>query len=319
MSIKGKKLVLYTFPPVPDSYSSSPFCLKTESFLRIIKVPYEKCYTSSFGKYGTSPYLRIFDGDSAETDSDDFEEISDSNQIIARLLEDPDIDTNHCEASLTREQKAIAHSCLRMLEEHTTQVGFYYRYHLHMESYCEATQLRERLFMGDTSALGRIFFVIFKKGMVSGWGNRAKQRGFTRYASPEDVWAMSCEDIQALEDLFASNQTENYFFGQSHPGILDCTVFGHLSQFLYIDMEFPQKTYLKEKCPGLLRFMEDFKQTYFPDWELLCERKPNKALEFGSSRIQASETKTMRNVFCAGAIIAAVGAIVYRILRTPSR
>jgi hypothetical protein len=317
--MKENKLVLYTFPPVPGSYSSSPFCLKTESFLRIIKVPYEKCYTSSFGKYGTSPYLRIFDGDRADTDSDDFEEISDSNQIMARFLEDPDFDTSQCKASLTREQNAIAHSCLRMLEEHTSQIGFYYRYHLHMESFCEATQLRERLFMGDTSVLGRIFFVIFKKGMVSGWGKRARQRGFTRYDSPEDVWAMSCEDIQALEDLFASNQTENYFFGQSHPGVLDCAVFGHLSQFLFIDMEFPQKIYLRERCPGLLRFMGHFKQTFFPDWEILCERKPNEALKVDSSRMQAFEPKTMLNVFCAGAIIVAIGAIVYPMLRTPSR
>lgn len=139
-----------------------------------------------------------------------------------------------------------------------------------------------------------------------------------RYSSPDVVWAMACEDLQALEDLLASTQDQNYFFGRSHPGVLDCTVFGHLSQFLYIAMDFPQKAYLKENCPCVLRFMEHFKQTHFADWETLCERQPNAGLDPDSPRMQALQTKKKRKALRAVAVMVAVGAVAYHTLRTPS-
>ena len=314
-----KKLVLNTFPPVPNSYSFSPFGLKVESFLRINKIPYEKIYTSSFGKNGTIPYMRIFDDDQTDNGPDSFFEISDSNQIISFLLKAPEFETSQCEANLTKEQQAISHSFLRMLEEHTSQTGFYYRYHLNMPEFCEATQLRERVFMGDESRLGNTIFGFFKKGMVKGWDRKARARGFKRYSSPEVVWAMSCEDLQALEDLLGSNDNQNYFFGRSHPGVLDCTVFGHLSQLLFIDMDFPQKIYAKENCPCLQRFMENFKQTHFPDWETLCERQPNDSLRDDNPRMQAMKKKMKRKALIAVTVLVAVGSGIYLLFRTPGK
>jgi len=316
MTMIKKRLVLHLFPPIPNSYSFTPFGLKTESFLRINKIHYEKCYTTSFGNNGTIPFLRISDGDQ-DVKSDHFEEISDSNQIIARLLKDTDFDTSQCEENMTKEQKAIAHSCLRMLEEHTAQTSFYYRYFHHMPTFCEVTQLRERAFMGDTSRIRNFIFKMFSKGMVKAWEKKAKVRGFLRYSNPDVVWAMACEDLQALEDLLASNQDQNLFFGRSNPGVLDCTVLGHLSQFLYIAMDFPQKKYLKENCPCLLRFMEHFKESYFPDWDTLCERQPNEGLDPDSPRMQALQTKMKRKALRAVAVMVAVGAVGYHTLGSP--
>ena len=308
-----KKLVLYTFPPVPNSYSFTPFGLKVESFLRINKIPYEIVYTSAFGKNATIPYARIFDGDEVDLHSEKFEEKSDSNEIIRFLLESPEFDTSPCEENLTSEQKAISHSCLRMLEEHTTQTAFYYRYFFHMLEFCEATQLKDRAFMTEESKLGRLIFYFFKKGVKYGTGQKAKYRGFTRYRSPEIVWTMACEDLQALEDLFVSTTTngEHYFFGRSHPSALDCAVFGHLSQLLYITIDFPQQVYLKENCPGLLRFMEHFKRSQFPDWESLCEPKPNDGLRPDHPRVIAFNKKLNHLKLFAVAVSVGVGAIVY--------
>ena len=89
---------------------------------------------------------------------DDFEEVSDSNEMIDFLLKDTDFDTSSCQENLTKEQKAISHAFIRMIEEHTSQTGFYYRYNLHMPEFCEATQLRERAFMGDKSKIGNTIF-----------------------------------------------------------------------------------------------------------------------------------------------------------------
>lgn len=112
--------------------------------------------------------MRIFDGDQS-TDSDDYEEISDSNEITARLLKDNDFDTDACQANLTKQQKAVSLAFVRMLEEHTCQTGFYYRYRLRMPAFCDSTQMRERVFMGDKTKLGEMIFGFFKKGMVKGW------------------------------------------------------------------------------------------------------------------------------------------------------
>lgn len=313
-----KKLVLHTFPPVPNSYSFSPFGLKVESFLRINKIPYEALYTSSFGKNKTIPYLRIFDSDQIKNDSNDFDEVSDSNEIIAFLLSNPEYDTSLCEEeNLSREQKAISHSFLRMLEEHTAQVGFYYRYNLNMPEFCEATQLRERVFMGDESKMGNMIFGFFKKGLAKGWDKKAAARGYKRYSSPDVVWAMSCEDLQALEDLLASTAKDQnyYFFGRAHPGVLDCTAFGHLSQFLYIAMDFPQKNYLQKNCPTLLRFMEHFKETHFPDWETLCQRQPNDGLRADNPRMIAMQKKMKRKALSAATVMVGVVSVVYQIYR----
>ena len=91
-----------------------------------------------------------------------------------------------------------------------------------MPEFCEATELREYVFMGDKSRLGNFIFYMFKKKMPKGWMDRVKARGFLRYSSPDAVWAMASNDLKALEDLLSD---DDYFFGQSHPGTLDCTVF----------------------------------------------------------------------------------------------
>ena len=325
----AKKIVLYSFPPVPYSYSMSPFGLKAEAFLRINNIPYEMCYTSSFGKNGTIPYLRLFDGDGDDSDGI-YEEVSDSNEIINRLLNDPEFDTALCEHGLTHEQKAIAHTCLRMLEEHTAQTGFYFRYALQMPEFCEATELRERVFMGDDSSFGNFIFNMFKKKGPEGTLKKAKCRGFTRYSNKDAVWSMSFEDLKALEDILvlSTNDDNNkaseectYFFGRSNPSVLDCAVFGHLSQFLYIRIDFPQKKYLNENCPGLLRFMEYFKNTHFPDWESKCQKKPNESLREDSPRMQAF-TKKMRRRFggmVVLSVMATVGVFAYHSIIKPSR
>merc|ERR1712238_149256 len=101
-----------------------------------------------------------------------------------------------------------------------------------------------------------------------------------------------------------------YFFGRSEPGILDCTVFGHLSQFLYIDLDFPQKTYLNEHCPNLVRFMDHFQQTYFQDWETLCQRQPNHALRKESPRMQQVAKKLRMMKYMAVSLVATIVATI---------
>ena len=51
------------------------------------------------------------------------------------------------------------------------------------------------------------------------------------------IWEMANKDLSALSLWLGDKQ----FFHGDQPSSLDCTVFGHLAQFLYIDIGFPQK------------------------------------------------------------------------------
>ena len=59
---------------------------------------------------------------------------------------------------------------------------------------------------------------------------------------------MSFKDLKAISDLL---NNKDYLLGKS-PTTVDCVLFGHLAQFLYIDIGFPQKTYLEQNCPNLV-------------------------------------------------------------------
>ena len=61
---------------------------------------------------------------------------------------------------------------------------------------------------------------------------------------PEEAVQLSFKDLAALSCLLG----ELRFFHGDKPSSLDCVVFGHLAQFLYIDMEFPQAEYLRSHC-----------------------------------------------------------------------
>ena len=67
--------------------------------------------------------------------------IADSNVIIARLATLFEVEAAEHRAS-TPEQRAIAHAATRMVEEHLAQVGFYYRYGLHMPEFYDALSVR---------------------------------------------------------------------------------------------------------------------------------------------------------------------------------
>ena len=54
--------------------------------------------------------------------------------------------------------------------------------------------------------------------------------------------------------------------------LADCAAFGHLAQFAYIPMAFPQQIYMKANCENLLRFLDRMRAEMWPDWEKMCTR-----------------------------------------------
>ena len=126
-----------------------------------------------------------------------------------------------------------------------------------------------------------------------------RSRGLTRHSN-EELWKFSNDDLKALSVLLGS---QTYFFGTTTT-LLDCTVFGHLVQFLYIPIDFPQKAYLKNECMNLVEFVERFRQTYWPDWEQKCEPVRNVKYLNSTGGAKHSTWQPLLPVAGAGVVLA---------------
>ena len=84
---------------------------------------------------------------------------------------------------------------------------------------------------------------------------------------PEEAVQLSFKDLAALSCLLG----ELRFFHGDKPSSLDCVVFGHLAQFLYIDMGFPQAEFLRSQADNLCHLVERIKTEVWPDWEEMCK------------------------------------------------
>merc|ERR1712038_2047149 len=271
--------VLFTFPPAPHAYSISPYGIKVESYLRINAIPFEIVYTSKFGPKGKIPYVHIYHNENENKDDSNnnnnnnnnrLEIVPDSNVIISRLEEILSNNSKDNLAKLRAEEKAMGHAIKRMIEEHTSQIGFYYRYTLFMKDFMEVLDLKNHMFNADTSRKGGLIATMFEKLMPIGITKKMNGRGLLCH-SDEELWKFSNDDLLAISNYLGGKR---YFFGRDHATSIDCVIFGHLSQFLFIPLDFPQKQFMMEHCPNLILFMERFRGNYWSDWEQLChERK----------------------------------------------
>ena len=97
------------------------FSLKLESWLVRNGIPYENVYTMQFSSKGQIPYVE-FNG----------EEIADSNIVMERLSGVFDVS---CDDGLTDYERAVGHTLLTMVENHTSKGGFLWRYGYHNEEF----------------------------------------------------------------------------------------------------------------------------------------------------------------------------------------
>lgn len=236
------RVYLVQFPVSPHVRSISPFSLKLETYLRMKGIPYENVHSLVFSRKGQIPYIEL-----------NGEQIADSNCIIHKLEEV----FGSGGKELSKEQKALAHAITVMVENHTALAGFYWRYGFNMEEFY--AKLVEPNFTGK----GLFFFRYFQPYAMR---LKTSMHGLGRH-SLEEVATFSNRDLQAISDLLGDKK---FFFDDQQPSTLDCTLYGHLIQFLYIPMEFPQKAFMKKRCSNLLEYVDRIRDTLWPDWLDMC-------------------------------------------------
>lgn len=242
-----KKDVVY-FHVIPRSRSRgvvniSPYAIKLELWLRINDLPFEVVDSNAFSKKGQSPFI-LFNG----------EQIPDSNFIIEYLSKyfkkDPYPNLNACE-------RATARAFTKMVEENTSWPIFIYRYVENIEEYAE-------YFSTDMPHEDRMRLLNMLKESV---GNRARAHGIGRH-STDEIQKIGCDDIQAISDFLGDKK---YMMGDT-PTVVDCSVFGVLSQVVYVPMKYPMRKYILDKCPNLTELFKRLIDAYWPNWDEQCKK-----------------------------------------------
>jgi len=240
---------LFQFPLCPTVRTISPFALKLETWLKLTGIKYENVFTMKFGSKGQIPYIEL-----------NGEQIPDSNIIINVLKEKFNVDPDE---GVSEGDLAVGHAATMMLEHHTAHIGFHYRYGHHMQNFLDTLQLAE-------------YYPSAKH--VKNWGRvqpyltrfRSWLQGIGRHENAE-LWEMSFKDLRSLSNLLG---TKAYFLG-AQPTSVDCTIFGHLAQFLFIDIGFPQKTFMENNCSNLVELVDRMKKDFWPDWDESIEAARN--------------------------------------------
>ncbi|TRY79376.1 hypothetical protein TCAL_09824 [Tigriopus californicus] len=231
--------------PSPQVRTISPFALKLETWLRMVGLKYENVYTLKTGSKGQTPFIEL-----------NGTEIPDSNLIMKHLTREFDLQP---EGAYSPRDLAMAHSTRIMVENHLAFIGFYWRYgrperyQFIMNNLVDVSELHPLLL--------RLAGVLFPRLIRF----RMYMTGIARH-SYEEIDQFSFDDLRALSVQLG----ENPFYLGAEPSSIDCTLFGHLAQFLYIPMDFPQKAFIHRECPNLVAYVERIKAKFWPDWEAMC-------------------------------------------------
>jgi len=244
---KKDKVYLVQFPVSPHIRSISPFSLKLETWIKLNKIDYENVYSIKFSKKGQIPYIEL-----------NGEQIADSNIIIPKLKEHFKVDPDE---SLSSKDNAISHAITMMLENHTAVAGFHWRYGYNNAEFCD------KLMENFASRSVSMFF--FRHIQPYGIRVKGTLHGIGRH-TPDEQAELTSRDLKSINDILGDN---DFILGKDKPTTIDCTTFGHLAQFLYIPMAFPQKAYMHENCPNLVAYVDRMKNLMWSDWDDMCKKE----------------------------------------------
>jgi glutathione S-transferase len=232
-------IILYQLARTWGIPNPSHFCVKVETYLRITKLPYEIIETLPLkAPRGKLPYIL-----------DDGRIVSDSRIILNYLkIRYGDLD----EGILTSEQKGIAISLQRLLEEHLYWISMATRWR-----YTEVNwQTNKQAIFGGLSPVARSLAATLYLIKIN---SQIKGQGIGRLTF-EEMFALGQEDICCLADVLGSKP---YFMGNT-PTSLDATAYGILVNTLACPIESPLKEYALSH-QNLSAYCQRMQAEFFPE------------------------------------------------------
>lgn len=231
---------LYQFPSCRTIVTVSPYALKLETWLRWQNIPYKSIRgTKRWSKHGQIPFVEL-----------NGEQIADSNIIIQTLQKKFD----RQDEGLSAEEQSITRAVAMMIENQTVMSYFYYRY---VEDAVK--------FLATWEFIRPMFRFVISRSFPKEFRKRALNHGIGKH-DVEDIYKFGIEDFQAVSNLLGDKK---YFFGDNMT-TLDCYLFGHLCQVLYIPVNYPHTAYIRKNCQNLVEYTSRIKNEFWPDWDTVC-------------------------------------------------
>ncbi|MFM8332538.1 MAG: glutathione S-transferase family protein [Candidatus Methylumidiphilus sp.] len=232
-------IVLHQFARSWGIPNQSQFCVKTETYLRMARLPYQIVESLPLhGPRGKLPFI-----------VDQGQKISDSSLIELHLKTtygDP------LDAHLSQTEKGVAKAFQRLLEEHLYWAGMMTRWNGTAENW---QTTKQAIFNVLPPVARDIAAVVYHRRINS----QLIGHGLGRL-SQEEAFKLGTEDLDALSAFLGDKP---YFMG-AQPSSLDASAYGILVNTLGCPIASPLKDYALGKA-NLLAYCQRMQGEYFPE------------------------------------------------------
>jgi glutathione S-transferase len=232
----------------------SPYCLKVETWLRLVELKYENVdhKMKLRSKKGQLPFVEL-----------NGEEIADSAIILKELGQQFGKDLD---AGLTNEQKDVSHAMISMIENHLVWVVTWWRTK-YPDNVINGYKMNLQRALGTRIPNGILNF-LFKFSFARKGAKKVKAQGMGRHKA-EEIMEFGQNDLKVLSNMLADKP---FFFGNDVT-TLDIVAFASLGQIYFIDEEvqYSLRDYMQESCPNLVGHVNRMKEKCFSNWEIMCK------------------------------------------------
>ncbi|XP_028996318.1 failed axon connections homolog isoform X3 [Betta splendens] len=233
-------IILHQFSrPKTGAPSLSPFCLKMETYLRMVDLPYQNYFDGKLSPQGKMPWIEY-----------NQEQVCGTEFIIDFLEERLGVSLNE---SLTPQEKAVSRAITKMVEEH-----FYWTI-----AYCQwVDNLEETQKMlsvsGPLSDLLKWILSHLTGGIIR---REMYGHGIGRF-SKEEVYALMEKDMRTLSTLLGDKK---YLMG-SKLSAVDAAVFSHLAPAMWTLPGTRPEQLIKGELINLAMYCDRIRRRFWPEW-----------------------------------------------------
>ncbi|KAK1790232.1 hypothetical protein P4O66_014154 [Electrophorus voltai] len=233
-------IILHQFArPKNGMPSLSPFCLKMETYLRMLDLPYQNYFDGSLSPQGKMPWIEY-----------NHDRVSGTEFIMDFLEEKLGMNLNK---SLSRQEQAVARAITRMVEEHLYWMIAYCQWVDNVE---ETQKMLEA--PGPLGEVLRWTLCQLNGGLVK---KEMYCHGVGRF-SRDEVYMLMERDLRTLASLLGDKK---YIMG-SRASNVDATVFGHLAQAMWTLPGTRPQQLIKGELINLAMYCERIRRKFWPEW-----------------------------------------------------
>ena len=233
-------IVLWQSPPCWGMGSTSPFCVKLESWLRMTGLAYEARVLNGLPRSSTRkiPYVELPDG----------RLIADSSEIIDTLTIERNVTLD---AGLDGRARGLAVAVTRLLEDHFYWAIAWDRWI--PKAHWEKT--RVAYFGALPGPLRWLVPPLARRGIKA----ELRGHGMGRHGADE-IHAIAARDLSAVADFLG----DKAFFLDAQPRSIDAVAFAFLANVLWAPVDSPIQRHARTR-PNLQAYCERMRARCFPE------------------------------------------------------